>query len=143
MNFGRFRATIGNRDSDHDLFRGFLGILYIHIKVTVIIENTRVDQLVLELIVGATPIGCYQISVRIFSLRIFIEPLHVGMRGSRIEIKVVLLDILAVVSLAVGESKEPLFNNRISPVPQGERKTELLLIVRKAGQAILAPMVGA
>ena len=65
------------------------------------------------------------------------------MRGRRIEIEVVLFDILAVVSLAVSEPKEPLFNNWISAVPQSERKTELLFIVRKTGQAILAPMVGA
>src|SRR5215831_3765694 len=141
MKCGWLRTTIGNRDSDQDLLWGFLGILHIHIKITVIPENTRVQQLVLELVVGASPIGCYQIPVGICSLRIFVEPFHVGMRGRRIEIKVVLLDILTVVSLAVGEPKEPLLNNRIPPVPQGERKTELLLIVGETGQAILAPMV--
>jgi hypothetical protein len=65
------------------------------------------------------------------------------MRWRRVEIEVVLLDILAVVALAVGEPKEPFLNNGISPVPKGERKAELLLIVGKTRQAILAPMVGA
>src|SRR6516162_8025376 len=41
MECSRFRATIGNRDSDQDLLWSFLGVLHIHIKVTVIIENTR------------------------------------------------------------------------------------------------------
>jgi len=132
-----------NRDSGQDLLWGFFRILHIHIKITVILEYTRVQQFVFELIVGASPIGCYQVSVGIFSLWIFVEPFHVGMRGRRIEIEVVLFDILAVVSLAVSEPKEPLFNNWISAVPQSERKTELLFIVRKTGQAILAPMVGA
>jgi len=41
------------------------------------------------------------------------------MRGRRVEIEIVLLDVLAVVALAVGELKKPFLNDGISPVPQG------------------------
>jgi len=42
----------------------------------------------LEAVVGTPPVSFYQISVRIFSLRIFVEAFHVGMRWRRVEIGV-------------------------------------------------------
>jgi hypothetical protein len=43
--------------------------------------------------------------------------------------EVVLFDILAVISLAIGEPKQALLENGIYPIPQGNRKAQLLLIV--------------
>jgi hypothetical protein len=65
------------------------------------------------------------------------------MRGCRVEIEVVLLDILAVgASLLVSPKSRSLIIGSPS-VPQRERKTELLFIVGKTSQAIFAPMVDA
>ena len=60
-----------------------------------------------------------------------------------VEVEVVLLHILAVVPLAVGQSEEPLLEDRIFPVPQGQREAEALLVVGDAGQPVFAPAVGA
>ena len=61
----------------------------------------------------------------------------------RVEVEVVLLDVLAVVALAVGQAEEPLLEDRILAVPQRQREAEPLLVVGDAGQPVLAPAVGA
>src|SRR5215469_10847420 len=142
MQLGRFRPTVGNGDSDQDFLGRFLGILHVNVKIAVVVKNTRIYELVLRLVAGPLTVGLYQIRVRIRFLRIFVEPFHVGMRWRRIEIEIILLNVLAVVTLAVSESKEPFFENRISPVPQREREAQLLILVGETRQSVLAPMVG-
>ena len=58
-----------------------------------------------------------------------------------VEVEVVLLHVLAVVALAVGQSEEPLLENRILAVPQGQCEAEMLLVVGDAGDAVLAPAI--
>src|SRR5262245_58415520 len=65
------------------------------------------------------------------------------MCGRTVEVEVVLLDILAVVSLAVREPKQALFQDRVSLVPQRQRKAQLLLVIAEAPESVLAPPVGA
>src|SRR6516165_5011066 len=65
------------------------------------------------------------------------------MRWGRVEIEVVLLDVLAVVTLAIGEAKEAFFDDRISSIPKCQREAQTLLLVGEASQTVLAPMVGA
>src|SRR5262249_3497582 len=64
------------------------------------------------------------------------------MGGRAVEVEVVLLDVLAVVAFAVGQSKEAFLEDGILAVPQGEREAEPLLVIRDAGQAVLAPAIG-
>src|SRR5215469_1469241 len=59
-----------------------------------------------------------------------------------VNIEVVLFHVLAVVALAVGKSKEPLFEYRVIAIPQGKAKAEGLLIVANAGQPVLPPVIG-
>jgi hypothetical protein len=68
-------------------------------------------------------------SVRVFSLRILVEILHIVMCGSRVEVEVIFLDVLTVISLAVRQSEKSLFENRVTLVPQCEREAEALLVV--------------
>src|SRR5262249_4616335 len=56
--------------------------------------------------------------------------------------EVVLLDVLAVIALAVGQAEESFLENRVLAVPEGQGQAETLLVVRDAGQAVLAPAVG-
>ena len=63
--------------------------------------------------------------------------------GVRVEVEVVLLHVLAVVALAVGQAEQPLLEDRILAVPQRQREAEQLLVVADAGEAVLAPAVGA
>ena len=76
-------------------------------------------------------------------LRVLVEVLHVRVRRRGVEVEVVLLDVLAVVALAVGQAEQPLLEDRVLAVPQGQREAELLLVVGDAGEAVLAPAVGA
>jgi hypothetical protein len=59
-----------------------------------------------------------------------------------VEVEVVLLDVLAVVSLAVGQAEQPLLEDRVLAVPQGEGKAQPLVVVAETREAILAPMIG-
>ena len=65
------------------------------------------------------------------------------MRRRRVQVVVALLDVFAVVAFAVGQAKQPLLQDRVLPVPQRQGKTEDLLIVADAEQAVLTPAVGA
>ena len=65
------------------------------------------------------------------------------MRGRGVEVVVELLDVFAVVAFAAGQPEEPLFEDRVLAVPQGQGKAEALLVVADAGDAVFAPAVGA
>src|SRR5262249_40944841 len=84
-----------------------------------------------------------QLLVRVGSLRILVEILHVGMRRSAVEIVVVLLHVLAVIALAVRESEEALLQDRVFSVPQRKCEAQSLAIIRYAGQTVFAPMISA
>src|SRR5262249_48803535 len=60
-----------------------------------------------------------------------------------VEVEVVLLDVLAVIALGVGKPEEALLEDRVLPFPQGQGEAQPLLVVAEAGQAVLAPAVGA
>jgi hypothetical protein len=62
-------------------------------------------------------------------------------RRRTVQIKVVLLHILAIVALAVGETKHPFLQNRVFSIPEGERETENLMFVANPAYAVLAPMI--
>jgi len=48
-----------------------------------------------------------------------------------------------VLALTVGQAKQPLFEDRVVAVPEGQAEAEVLLVVGDAGDAILAPAIGA
>jgi hypothetical protein len=60
-----------------------------------------------------------------------------------VDVEVVLLDIFALVSLAVGQAKHTLLEYGILAVPQSKGKAQTLLVVAEASDAILAPVIGA
>src|SRR5215467_14518324 len=64
------------------------------------------------------------------------------MRRSAIQVEVVLLHILAVIALAVGQPEQSLLEDRVLSIPQGQRETESLLVIRDSGQPILSPAIG-
>src|SRR5262249_8036543 len=75
-------------------------------------------------------------------LGILVEILHVGMRRGGVEIEVVLLHVFAMVPFASGEPEEALFEDRIPAIPQGQGKTEALMIVTEPCQTVFAPAIG-
>src|SRR5262249_51557312 len=143
MYFGRLRAAVMNNDLDQDIFRRFLGILDEDVEVPVVVEDSRVEQLVFRLVPPALPACLDEIGIGIGLLRILVEILHVRVRRSTVEVEVVLFYVLAVVALAVGESEQPLLQDRVFPVPEGQRETEPLVVVGNPRQAVFPPAVGA
>src|SRR5215469_10728634 len=83
-----------------------------------------------------------EIPIGEFLLRILIEVPHIRVRGRAIEVKVIFLYILTVISFAIGQSKKPLFEYRVAPVPNSDGKTQLLLVVAYPGEAVFSPPVG-
>jgi hypothetical protein len=61
------------------------------------------------------------------------------MRRSAVDVEVVLLDILAVIALAVGEPEQTFLQDRVPLVPQG--KAQPLLVVADSCQSIFTPVV--
>jgi hypothetical protein len=59
-----------------------------------------------------------------------------------VDVEVVLLDVLSVIALAVRQPEQPLLEDGIPLVPQGQREAETLLVIADASQAVLAPPVG-
>ena len=94
-----------------------LGVLHVHVEVPVLGEHAGVEQLVLEIVARALPVGGHQVLVRVGGLGVFVEHAHVGVSGGVVHVEVVLLDVLAVVPLRVGEAEETLLQDRVSTVP--------------------------
>ena len=126
-----------------DVVRRGLGVLDDHVEVAVVVEDPGVEQLVLEVVAAAAAVLGDQVRVRERPLRILVEALQVRVRGRAVEVEPVLLGVLAVVALAVGEPEDPLLEDRVGAVPQRERQAQPLALVADAGDAVLAPAVGA
>src|SRR5207249_6417261 len=52
-------------------------------------------------------------------------------------------DVLAVVALMAREPEQALLEDGVAAVPQRRREAEALVVVRDAGETVLAPAVGA
>src|SRR6516162_413837 len=119
------------------------GILDKHIEILIAIEHTGIPEFILHLL-RRPPLVCFdQVAMGALLLRVLVEILHVGMRRRAVEVKVVFLDIFAVIAFAVGQAEQTFLQDRVSAVPQGKRKTQLLVIITDARQAIFTPTVGA
>ena len=65
------------------------------------------------------------------------------MRRRAVEVEVIFFDVLAVVAFAVREPEETLLEDRVFPVPEGERKAEALFVIGDPSDTVLAPAIGA
>ncbi len=63
------------------------------------------------------------------------------MSGCGVEVVIALLHVLAVIAFGTGQPEEPLLEDRVASVPQGDAETEPALAIGKAEQAILAPAI--
>ena len=76
-------------------------------------------------------------------MRILVEHPHEGVARHAVQVVVVFLDVLAVVAFLVGQAEEPLLEERVAAVPEGERQAEVLKAVAEAGESVLVPAIGA
>src|SRR5579872_5779187 len=63
------------------------------------------------------------------------------MRRRVVQVVVIFLNILAVIAFFAGQAEKPLFQDRISLVPQGKSKTNELATIGDAGDAVFIPAV--
>ena len=143
MNRRRVRAAIAHADLDQNVGWRLLGVFHEDIEVAILVENAGINQLVLRFGATAPPVRLDQIAIRKFILRIFVEHLHVRVGRRTVDVEVVLLHIFAVVPLAVGQAEHALLEYGILAVPEREGKAQTLLVVAEAGDAVLAPVIGA
>src|SRR4030095_1165374 len=103
-----FGTSIVNSDADQDVFRSFLGVFEKYIEVPIVSESACLEKFIFEVVTRKLSIRLHKIAVWEFLLRILVKIFHVVMGRRRVQVKVVLLNILAVVSFAVSETEEPL-----------------------------------
>src|SRR5262249_8384948 len=133
--------TVPRADPDEDLLGAGLRIFDEHVEVAVVVEDARVEQLVLMLQPRARSVRVDEIGIRKRRLRILVEVLHVRMRRRAIEVEVALLDVFAVIPFVVGEAEQALLQNRIAAVPQRQGEAEELPVVGDAGESVFTPPV--
>ena len=139
----RLRPAVGDGEPDEQVVGGALGVLGDDVEVAIPLKRAGVGDLELPLIAPAPAVLAQKRRVRELPLRVLVERLHVGVRRRRVEVEVRLLHVLAVIPLGAGEPEEPLLEDRIAPVPQGEREAQAALPVGDAEQTVLPPAVGA
>ena len=137
------RSTIRDGDKDENVFGRILGILDEHIEVAVLIEDAAIDQLKCHFVAAALLVPADQGIIGVCCVLVFVEVLHVRMRRGAVQVEVVFLDVFAVVTLAVGQPKEPFFQDRVPAVPKRQGKAKLLVIVGNSRQPVFTPAVGA
>ena len=109
MQFCRLRPAVGGGDLHQDIFRAVFGIFHEDVEVPVVLEDAGVEEFVLHVVFGTTPVGLYQIRVRKCRLRVLVQVLHVRVCGSAVEIEIVLFHILAMIAFIAGQSEQSLF----------------------------------
>src|ERR1051325_4494927 len=65
------------------------------------------------------------------------------MRRSAIEVKVVFLDVLAMIAFASSQSEQALFQDRIASIPQCQSEAQFLVSIADAEQPIFIPSISA
>lgn len=136
-------APVVRGDLDQHVLGAVFGVFDEDVEVAVLVEDAGVEQLVLEFAAAAGPVGVDEVGVGELALRVLVQVLHVRVGGCAVEVEVVLLDVLAVVALGVGQAEHPFLEDGVPAVPQGEREAQPLLVVAYAGDAVLAPPIGA
>ncbi len=139
----RLGAAVVDGDPEEDVLRRRLGVLDEDVEVAVVVEDAGVEQLELRVQLAAAAVLLDQPGVGKLRLRVLVEHPEVGGGRRRVEEVVLLLQVLAVVALRAGEAEGALLEDRVAAVPQRQPQAEALLVVAQAGQAVLAPAVGA
>ena len=135
------RPAVDGANPDEYVVYVCFGVLDEYVEVAILVEDACMDQLELRLVFSAPAIFFHNPLIGILSLRITIESLHVGVAGRAVEIEVILFDVFAVISFAVGQPEKPLLQDRVLLVPQGQRKAQTLVIVGASKQPVFSPAV--
>ena len=133
-----------DRDPDGDVLGRRLGVLDDDVEVAVVVEDARCRAArTRNRLATAARVRRDEVVVRVRGLRVLVQVAQVRVRRRRVEVEVVLLDVLAVVALAVRQPEQALLEDRVAAVPERQREAQPLPVVREAGEPVLAPAVGA
>ena len=138
---GGVGTPVRHREADQHVVGRILGVLDLHVEVAVLVEDARVEQLILQLVLSALAVDLDQLLVGKRRLRILVEALEVRVGRRGIDVEVIFLQVLAVVALGAGQAEGALLEDRIALVPEREREAEPLVVVRDAHQPVLSPAV--
>ena len=130
-------------DAAEDVFGADLGVLHLDVEKTAVIEDTGIDELVLEFMPGPGPVHRHHLVVGELGLRVLVEVALIAVRRQVIDVEVVLLDVLTVVAFGIGQAEQALLQDRVPLVPQRKSQAQPLLVVADPGDAILSPAVRA
>src|SRR4051812_34520167 len=134
-------ASIDHFHTDQHIVGSGFGILNNHIEITIVIENASVDELELQCIFSPLTVFCHELVVGKLGLGILVQKLHVRMARRRIEIEIILLDVLAVIPFVSRQSEETLLENGVFAVPEGKRKTYVLMSVGNPAEPVFSPAI--
>src|SRR5262245_43141781 len=112
----RFWPAVDYLDADQDVFLGSFSVLHKDIEIAIFSKNSSVKEFKLERATAAVTVFLNQLAVGKFGLGIFVQELHVGVRRRGVEIEVIFFDVLSMVPLIAGQTKEALFKNRIATI---------------------------
>ena len=138
-----FRSAVEDRDANQEVFGIAFRVLDVDIEVAAVVKDAGVDELVLGPGAAAPGVFADQLAIGIRRLWILVLPAHVRVRRRRVEVVVVLLDVLAVVALVPRQAEQALLENRIAAVPERKRQADVLMPIANAAEAVLVPTVGA
>ncbi len=119
-----------------------LGVLYLDVEIAVIFEYAGVEQFELGLVWPSVGVFLHETPVGECRLRIAIQHAEVAAGRGGVEMPVILLDVLAVIALVAGESKQTFFEYGVLSVPDRDRMTEMLIAIGYAGYTVFTPAIG-
>ncbi len=143
MKCGWLICAVFDGNAHHDIVGRVLRILDNDIEIAVVVEHAGIEDFIFRLISAAPPVFLDQLLVGVRVMRILVQHLHVRMSRRAVEIEVQLLYVLAVIALLIRQSKEPLLDDRIMPVPERERHAPVERVVAESGDPVFTPTVHA
>ena len=135
------RSTIGDGDLDQNVFNIRFRVFHDDIEVAVVVENSGVEQFEFRLVFSAAAVFFDQSPIWELRLRVLVQILHVRVRRRAVKVKVIFLDVFAVIAFVTCQAENALFENRVTLVPQRDSKAEELSAVADASEAIFIPAV--
>ena len=133
------RCRVGPRVADRtpqaDVVDVGLRVVDSDLEVAVVVEDPRVEELVLSVEVAAPTVLVEQLLVGELGLRVRITPTHPRVCGGRVEIPPVLLRVFAMVAFVAVQAEDALLHDGIAPVPERECQAQSLLVVAQRRRA--------
>src|SRR5260370_40309948 len=103
VRFGR--TSVSCTDPDENVFRARFGVLREDVEITVFVEGACIQQLILEITSIPATVFFHELAVRKFSLLVLVQSLQVRVSRSGVQIKAILLHVLAVIAFIARKSK--------------------------------------